>query len=159
MALGALTLFLGDRSRATAASEIPTASDHQDTFVSIERIWEEYAEAVRTWPFALPDGQALPAHSGLRDEPDIPARWERGCGAAEAYLVWSTLTASAAHSAFAGGDTVTANRYLDSLISAYDSDIRRAVLEDPEQLFLRDIVLPARHDGAYGPITQFFDLK
>lgn len=113
-------------------------------------IHAEYREAAAAFPFELPPGWTFPPESSLRDiqtsseSSETKAVWERGNGAAEAYLFWQTAVATAAYEAHLRGDQTGVDSLLDTLESGFRSDVRRAVLEDPADELIKVDVAAAR---------------
>lgn len=102
---------------------------------SLEGVEAEYAKAVESFPFVKPDDWSFPTSSGLTD-PEPGTQWDRGFGAAIAYLLWQSAVAVAAQKAYLAGDRAVADRYLDVLEAGYLSPVRRAVLDDPDDAFI-----------------------
>ena len=97
-------------------------------------IQTEYRNATTIFPLTLPDGWTFPADCGLSDT-SPGAFWERGMGASAAYFNWQRAVAAAAYAGHRQGDTTSAKRYLDLLEAGYATDVRRAALSDPEDIF------------------------
>lgn len=107
----------------------------------------EYRAAAAIFPLDLPPGWVFPAESSLYNtEPDV--QWQRGGGAAEAYLYWQSAVATAAYHAYLGGDSSGVEHYLDTLESGYNSAVRRAVLEDVANEFITVKIVTARNADA-----------
>lgn len=125
-------------------------------FTDLAGIHAEYRDAVRRFPFDLPDGWTFPPESSLRDIlPSTGSRgaepsWQRGNGYAEAYVYWQSAVATAACEAHSRGDLAGVERFLNALESGYKSKVRRAVLEDPEDGFLKIEVNAARRGDFAG---------
>jgi hypothetical protein len=112
-------------------------------FLTIEEVRAEYRAEIVDFPLSLPAGWSFPPESKREDT--VPgALWEEGNGTAEAYFFWQYATAAAAQQAHSRGDDFEADRFLDALEAGYGSPTRRAVLDDPEAVFIREAVQPAR---------------
>jgi hypothetical protein len=113
-------------------------------------IHAEYLEAAAKFPFDLPSGRAFPPKSSLqysvtsRTMPETKVMWERGNGIAEVYMFWPCAVATAAYEAHVRGDRVGVESLLDTLEAGYSSDVRRSVLEDPADGFLKVDAAEAR---------------
>ncbi|RWZ49534.1 hypothetical protein ELQ90_12240 [Labedella phragmitis] len=120
-------------------------------------IHAEYREAAAAFPYEMPPGWSFPSESGLRDIPttasegsETSALWERGSGTAEAYLYWQTAVSQAAYEAHLDGDQAGVASLLDTLEAGYRSDVRRTVLEDPAEDFIRIEIAAARNGDFTG---------
>jgi hypothetical protein len=117
----------------SAADGYRSATEHG--FTNLTGIHAEYSASVASFPFPTPDGGDFPYRSSLRD-PAPNALWERGNGAAEAYLAWQGLSVGAAASAASAGDTVQAAVLLDELEAAHLSPLRESFVEDSDGYFV-----------------------
>jgi hypothetical protein len=134
-------------SPARAASSLgmtsSSASSDLGRFTDIAGVHSEYRDAIAAYPLPLPPGWTFPAESQQRDG-SVVGQWERGSGQAEAYFYWQRANAVAAYEAYLRGDPTEAERLLDVLAYGYNSPVRKAVLEDPENVFLREALPAAR---------------
>lgn len=126
----------------------------------LEGIHAEYVEAVAAFPFPLPPGFAFPAKSGLENiapsfmPNDVPVVWRRGNGYAEVFMYWQSAMATAVLNAHSRDDEEEVSRILDSLENGYNSAVRRAVLEDPDNAFIKNHLAPAR-GGDFSELESF----
>lgn len=139
-------------AHATAAPRSATLANSREiagmgTFLDIDGVRAEYRKAIAKFPLTLPVGWSFPPESKQQDsEPGV--RWEKGNGEAEAYFFWQYAVATAAHEAHLQGDAVEANRLLDALEAGYLTPTRRAVIDDPEAVFVAEAIQPARGANA-----------
>lgn len=134
----------------TADIDSYVAATMRKGLTTLDGIHAEYREAASKFPFALPSGWTFPAESSLTNpltsvsSADTEVLWERGNGAAEVYLYWQSAVATEAYEAHLRGDSAQVERSLNQLESGYSSVVRRAVLEDPSDGFLKIEVAAAR---------------
>lgn len=145
---GALLGGLASVSGATAASTSAVSQGGRtisgaDAVLDIHGVRAEYRQAIAAFPLNLPDGWSFPPESRKQDE-GSGVTWEKGNGAAEAYFFWQFAVASAAQEAHLRGEEVEATRFLDVLESGYETPLRRSVVEDPEGVFIAEVIRPAR---------------
>lgn len=164
-AAGAAALLLESPDRAGAALRPSGSPDHSESagipegVTDLAGVQAEYAETVQRWPFALPDGFVMPPVSRLSDGGGARSYWSHGSGVAEAYLYWSEATAGAAYAAYRTGAEGLSGEHLDALVSVYDSQLVRSVIDDPERNYVRGVVEPAQLHRNYGPLVEFYQLE
>lgn len=146
--------FLGTSASASSAAAVGVPSTSTTRleqpvfrgFTDIGGVWAEYRQVIVDYPLSLPVGWSFPAESTQRDS--VPGgMWEKGSGEAEAYFYWQRAAAAVAYEAHLGGDHEGANHLLDVLEVGYNSSTRRAVIEDPDNIFVTEALRPARSVG------------
>lgn len=166
--VGVAGVFASSRPSAAAADQAAAEANldeiaaYEQSFAAPDAVggWtdangvrEEYRRAVQEFPLPLPDRYYFPAESRVTDlEGARGSRYDIGAGGAEAFMFWQSSMAVASYAAHLRGDSGVARRYLDELSSGTASDVGRMYLEDPDGLYLRATVAPAR-GGDYGALV------
>ncbi|MBQ3358879.1 MAG: hypothetical protein IJG47_08275 [Microbacterium sp.] len=137
---------MGGQSAAAATSQSATPdvsssemtqfvdAPRADSFTNLAGVRSEYAEVTTDFPLALPEQTEFPSASTLQDAAPNTL-WERGSGAADAFMIWVGLTIAAASQAHSNGQTEQSLLLLDELDEGYASPARHAVLEDVGRYF------------------------
>lgn len=114
-------------------------------------VHEEYRRHTATFPYALPRGYRFPSRPEWPDEAG---------GYYEAlfhvYHDWRRATATAAYSAYLRDDCSRAEALLARIESTYSDELRRVIIDDPENGYLRDAIWPA-YNGDY-TMLKFQDI-
>lgn len=115
---------------------------------------DEYERLLPAFPFTMPPGYRLPAASAWPlqvGERAIP--WALG----EQYFTWRGAVASSAVSAHECGDEVTRDELLNDIRDSYRSDLRRSIIDDPNEGYIVDVIEPALHGDLSELIRQDVD--
>lgn len=121
--------------------------------VQLPEIRAEYLSAIKMFPLVLPDGWNFPSDPGLLDR--VPgAYWQRGRGVSEAYMIWQRAVAAEALEGHQRGDIQHTERHLDLLERGYATEVRKAALEDPDNVFMSGDSGPnGTRTGSQGPLA------
>lgn len=119
-----------------------------------EAVEDEFHAAAAAFPLELPDGYTWPTET-LRPFGTV-SEYQRGTGAAEAYLYWEAATATAAYADHRIGDPASV-AHLEALVDGYASPVR-SMYFDPEQPgtdsdYYRSVIEPAL-DGNFDPLVH-----
>ncbi len=164
--LGAGAMIFGKPSSAAALAPSADAAEATDPAtlrasggpLGIEGVRSEYREAINQWPFPLPANYSMPAETRLSEERGVVTELERGSGVADAFFVWASLTAVAAATASKRGDGEAAQQHLTVLANAYNSQLARTVVDDPNRTYITEFIDPARTRNDFSPIVALYGL-
>lgn len=120
-----------EESPTRKATDSGSFSERRGGYTDLAGVQKEYAAAIAAFPFSLPAGTSFPLVSRYED-PVGDALWERGIGTSEAFLFWEKTTVQAAHDAYSRGEMQDADRFMDTLMTAYSSPVRAAAVQDAD---------------------------
>lgn len=129
--------------------------DTDTVWLDGEGVDDEFHAAAATFPLALPDGYTWPTE--LPRSLGSVTEYQRGTGAAEAYLYWEAATATAAYADHRSGEPDDVAAHLEALVDGYASPVR-SMYFDPEQPgtdteYYRSVIEPALN-GNFDPLTH-----
>lgn len=103
--------------------------------LTLSEIKREYQNAVIIFPLVLPEGWQFPVDPGLFGGP-VDGLWQRGSGANAAYVTWHRAVTGAAYAEHQQGRPENAKTHLDLLEAGYATEVRKAAVDDPGNVFL-----------------------